>query len=131
MQQLLLNNLRSSIKRIRTNITHEERLKLIKSQNIMRHLGMHTLMINMMRKVYYRPTDHGALFDAIIDFLLFFCYYNKSNQNSLLPRLNFLLSLHEKDIDSPALIAEILKPQRGTAFGHEFLKFIIDRITQK
>ena len=45
--------------------------------------------------------------------------------------LNYLLSLHQWDLDSPALISEILKPHRNSDFGMRFFKFILDQIVQR
>ena len=45
--------------------------------------------------------------------------------------LNYLLSLHQWDLDSPALISEILKPHRNSEFGMKFFNFILDQIVQR
>lgn len=56
---------------------------------------------------------------------------NRTNQDAMLPHINYLLSLHQWDLDSPQIISEILKPHRNSEYGLKFFKYILDRIIQR
>ena len=77
-----------------------------KRQAIMRHLSIHQLIINRFVKyVRYRASEHFVLFKQIVSFLFMFCYDHPINQLELLPHLNYLLTLIDRDIKVPKLIA--------------------------
>ena len=132
--QLLWNNMGSSMKRNFDEKSDLKRMaKIKKIQNVVRQLGMHTLLINSMKEIYYRHNDHYVMFSAILKFFeSYYCYKCPANQISLLPYINYLLSLHQWDLDSLTLISQILKPKMNeNEVGTKFFKFIVERVTQR
>ena len=124
----------SSMKRNFDHRSNPKRVaKIKKIQNVWRQLGMHTLLINSMKEIYYRHNDHFAMFSAIIRFFeSYYCYNCEANQISLLLHINYLLSLHQWDLDSPTLISQILKSKmKENEIGTKFFKFIVERVTQR
>ena len=129
--QLLWNNMGSSMKRNFDEKSDPKRMaKIKKIQNVVRQLGMHTLVINSMKEIYYRHNDHYAIFSAILKFFeSYYCYKCPANQISLLPYINYLLSLHQLDLDSLTLISQILRPKMNdNGDGTKFFKFIVERV---
>lgn len=129
---IIMKNIKASLKRVFNDKTKTERMAEIKkNQNILRQFGMHTLLIKSMKEIYYRSNNHFDLFSAILKFLEYFCWNNKANQEALLPHIGFFLSLSQWDLDSPALISEIMKSYRQTDLGQKFMKFIVEKVTQR
>lgn len=127
---IIIKNMRSSLKRIFPEKIREQRLEEIKkSQNILRQFGIHELLIHSMKQIFYRPNEHFQLFSAILGFLEYFCWNNTENQNLLMTYVNYLLSLNQWDLDSPALISEIMKSRMNSTIGSQFYKFIVEKIT--
>jgi hypothetical protein len=80
--------------------------RLHKKQNMLRHLDLSSDLIDkFMKNIYYRHVDHYQLFREISNFLFMFTYNNPNNQRALLPYLNYLVILTDKDIPTPKLIS--------------------------
>ena len=85
-------------------------------------------LIKLMKNLYFRHKDHQDLFKGIVKFLYRFSYRNKINQTSLLPHLNYLLSLNHSEINTPKLISLVLTQARNSSYGYNFLHYLLDRI---
>jgi hypothetical protein len=72
---------------------------MVKKQNMMRHLDFgNNLINNLMKKLFYKKPIHEEMYKEITNFLFMYCYKNLNNQRSLLPHLNYLVTLTDRDI---------------------------------
>jgi hypothetical protein len=80
--------------------------RLGKKQNMLRHLDIANDLINkLMKNLYYRELEHFSVFKEISNFLFMYSYKNPNNQRSLLPHLNYLITLSDKDVNTAKLIS--------------------------
>lgn len=99
---------------------------------MLRHLDVQTILINkLLKKIYFKEAEHFALFSEVSQFLFMYCYNNPNNQRSMLPHLNYLLSLTAKDINTPKLISQIVHSFKDTPKGLDFIQFIINKVVNE
>ena len=112
-----------------TQILKSDNNRLTIKQNIVRHLNIANELINrLMKRLYYKPEYHFGLFKELINFLFMFVYQNPNNQRAMLPHLLYLVSLTDKDIPTPKLIAQIIWNHKDSDYGIRFLEFLVTKI---
>lgn len=114
------------------NTLHTDDERLHKKQNMMRHLDIgNDLITNLMKKLYYKKEYHYTMYKEITNFLFMYCYKNPNNQRTMLKHLNYLVTLTDKNIQTPKLISQILINYKNTDYGMNFLQFLINKIITK
>lgn len=97
---------------------------------MLRHLDIADDIINkLMKNLFYREDEHFLLFNEISNFLFMYSYKNPNNQRSLLPHLNYLVTLTDKNINTPKLISSIIINNKDSEYGMNFMQFLINKIT--
>lgn len=67
------------LKGITSNVMQDKK-RMTKKQNMLRHIDIMNDLINkLMKNVYFRENDHYVLFSEITKFLFAFSYQNSNN----------------------------------------------------
>lgn len=123
-----------AVKEISHQISHflktkQEKIVMFrKTQNLMRLLGF---IAEFTQLITLPPSSQNLIpmFQQVVNCLEYLCWYNKANQETLLPFYENLLNLVAYQVDASSILAQVILSIKVQKELHQKLEKVLDKIS--